>query len=50
MKHTIFRYIAIAATLLAAAVNASAQYNITNGVGTSKKATQIDAETYTKRL
>ena len=50
MKHTIFRYIAIAATLLAAAVNASAQYNITNGVGTSKKATQIDAETYTIRL
>lgn len=50
MKHYIFRYIAIAATLLATAVNAGAQYNITGGVGTSKKVTQIDAESYTIRL
>lgn len=50
MKHNIFRYIAIAATLLATAVNAGAQYNITGGVGTSKKVTQIDAESYTIRL
>ena len=50
MKHTIFRYIAIAATLLATAVNAGAQYNYAGGVGTSKTATQIDAETYKIRL
>ena len=50
MKHYIFRYIAIAATLLATAVSASAQYNITNGVGTSKKVTQLDAESYKIRL
>lgn len=50
MKHNIFRYIAIAATLLATAVNAGAQYNITGGVGTSKKVTQLDAESYKIRL
>jgi len=50
MKHNIFRYIAIAAALLATAVNAGAQYNITGGVGTSKKVTQLDAESYKIRL
>ena len=51
MKHTIFRYIAIAATLLATAVNAGAQYNITNGVGTSKEVTGPDGDgNYTIRL
>ena len=50
MKHTIFRYIAIAATLLATAVNAGAQYNYKNGVATSKKVDQLDAESYKIRL
>ena len=50
MKHNIFRYITIAAALLATAVNAGAQYNYAGGVGTSKTATQIDAETYKIRL
>lgn len=46
----IFRYITIAAALLATAVNAGAQYNYAGGVGTSKTVTQNDAETYTIRL
>lgn len=51
MKHNIFRYIAIAAALLATAVNASAQYNIENGVGTSKQVTGPDSNgNYTIRL
>ncbi len=51
MKHNIFRYIAIAAALLATAVNASAQYNIENGVGTSKQVTGPDSNgDYTIRL
>lgn len=51
MKHNIFRYIAIAAALLATAVNAGAQYNIDNGVGTSKQVTGPDSNgNYTIRL
>ena len=50
MKHNIFRYIAIAATLLATVVNAGAQYNYKNGVATSKTVDQIDAESYKIRL
>ena len=52
MKHIIFKYIAIAAALLATAVNAGAQqYNITNGVGTSKQVTGPDGDNnYTIRL
>lgn len=52
MKHiNIFRYIAIAATLLVTAVNASAQYNLTGGVGTSKQVTGPDTDgNYTIRL
>jgi len=46
----IFRYITIAAALLATAVNAGAQYNYAGGVGTSKTVTQNDAESYTIRL
>lgn len=47
---SIFRYITIAAALLATAVNAGAQYNYAGGVGTSKTVTQNDAESYTIRL
>ena len=51
MKHSIFKYIAIAAALLATAVNASAQYNIEGGVGTSKQVTGPDTNgDYTIRL
>ena len=51
MKHNIFRYIAIAAALLATAVNAGAQYNIDNGIGTSKQVTGPDSNgNYTIRL
>lgn len=51
MKHNIFRYIAIAAALLATAVNAGAQYNITGGIGTSKQVTGPDSNgDYTIRL
>ena len=39
MKHTIFRYISIAATLLVTAVNAVAQYHYDGNVGTSKQVT-----------
>ena len=51
MKHNIFKYIAISAALLAIAVNAGAQYNITGGVGTSKQVTGPDTDgNYTIRL
>ena len=51
MKHIVFRYIAIAATLLVTAVNASAQYNYEGGVGTSKQVTGPDTQgNYTIRL
>lgn len=51
MKHNVFKYIAIAAALLATAVNASAQYNIEGGVGTSKQVTGPDSNgNYTIRL
>ena len=51
MKHNIFRYIAIAAALLATAVNAGAQDKIDNGVGTSKQVTGPDSNgNYTIRL
>ena len=51
MKHSIFKYMAIAAALLATAVNADAQYNITNGVGTLKQVTGPDTNgDYTIRL
>ncbi len=51
MKHYIFKYVAIAAALLATAVNAGAQYNIKGGVGTSKQVTGPDASgNYTIRL
>jgi uncharacterized protein YegL len=46
MKHNIFKYVAIAAALLASAVNAGAQYNITNGVGTSKSVTGPNTDGY----
>lgn len=46
MKHTIFRYIAIAATLLVTAGNAAAQYNYEGNVGTSKKVTGPDENGY----
>ena len=52
MKHIIFRSIAIAAALLATAVNAGAQqYNTEGGVATSKQVTGPDANgNYTIRL
>ena len=51
MKHIIFRSIAIAAALLATAVNAGAQYNTEGGVATSKQVTGPDSEgNYTIRL
>lgn len=51
MKHNIFKYVAIAAALLASVVNAGAQYNIKNGVGTSKSVTGPDTNgNYTIRL
>ncbi len=51
MKHSIFKYITIAAALLATAVNAGAQYNIEGGVGTSKQVTGPDSNgDYTIRL
>lgn len=51
MKHNIFKYIAIAAALLATAVNANAQYNHENGVSTSKQVTGPDSQgNYTIRL
>ena len=51
MKHIIFRSIAIAAALLATAVNAGAQYNTEGGVATSKQVTGPDAQgNYTIRL
>lgn len=46
MKHTIFSYIAIAATLLVTAGNAAAQYNYEGNVGTSKKVTGPDEDGY----
>ena len=46
MKHNIFKYIAISAALLATAVNAGAQYNIDNGVGTSKTVTGPNTDGY----
>ena len=51
MKHILFKYITIAAALLATAVNAGAQYNITGGIGTSKQVTGPDNNgDYTIRL
>lgn len=51
MKHIIFRSIAIAATLLVTAVNASAQYHYDGDVGTSKTVTGPDTlGNYTIRL
>lgn len=52
MKHIIFRSIAIAAALLATAVNAGAQqYNTEGGVATSKQVTGPDTQgNYTIRL
>ncbi len=51
MKHNIFKYVAIAAALLATAVNAGAQYNLKGGVGTSKQVTGPDSQgNYTIRL
>ena len=52
MKHNIFKYVAIAAALLATAVNAGAQtYNHENGVSTSKQVTGPDTNgNYTIRL
>ena len=51
MKHIIFKSFAIAAALLATAVNAGAQYNIDGGVGTSKTVTGPDTDgNYTIRL
>lgn len=51
MKHIIFRSIAIAAALLATAVNAGAQYNTEGGVATSKQVTGPDDQgNYTIRL
>lgn len=46
MKHTIFRYITIAATLLVTAMNAVAQYHYDGNVGTSKKVTGPDEDGY----
>ena len=46
MKHNIFKSIAIAAALLATAVNAGAQYNIDNGVGTSKSVSGPNTDGY----
>ena len=52
MKHSIFKYMAIAAALLATAVNAGAQqYKTEGGVGTSKQVTGPDTNgDYTIRL
>ena len=51
MKHIIYKSLAIAAALLATAVNAGAQYNIKGGVGTSKTVTGPDSDgNYTIRL
>jgi hypothetical protein len=51
MKNNMFKYIAIAAAFLATAVNASAQYKIEGGVGTSKQVTGPDSNgDYTIRL
>ena len=52
MKQNIFKYVAIAAALLATAVNAGAQtYNHENGVSTSKQVTGPDTNgNYTIRL
>lgn len=51
MKNNMLKYIAIAAAFLATAVNASAQYKIEGGVGTSKQVTGPDTNgDYTIRL
>ena len=51
MKHILFKYITIAAALLATAVNAGAQYNYEGGIGTSKQVTGPDTDgNYTIRL
>ena len=51
MKHNIFKYVAIAAALLATAINAEAQYNHEGGVSTSKSVTGPDSNgNYTIRL
>ena len=46
MKHTIFKYVAVAAVLLATAMNAEAQYNTEGGVSTYKQVTGPDTDGY----